>query len=178
MESPPKPRPKRGRPRKFSQPSQVVALTLPEDVVRGLLRIHADLAFAIVALLSHRQPPSGDDPQPDAELVAIAEHRSLIVVNRAVFTRLPGVTIIPLDGRRAFLALEPGRGMSDLELAVIDRLGVASIKERERAALNGLRRRLRAWGQNRALRFRSEAIIVVESHRGLTVRGSASLPKR
>jgi len=35
---------------------------------------------------------------------------------------MPGVHIIPPGATRAFLALEPGRGMSDLEVAVIDRL--------------------------------------------------------
>jgi hypothetical protein len=41
---------KRGRPQKFGRPSQVVALTLPEDVLRGLRKIHHDLGWAIVAL--------------------------------------------------------------------------------------------------------------------------------
>lgn len=156
-------RPKRGRPRKFPQPSQVVALTLPEDVVRGLRRVHPDLAWAIVTLVDKRLARAADDPPPDAELVAIADRRWLIGVNRAVFTKLPGVRIIPLDGHRAFLALEPGHGMADLELAVIDRLAIASIRSRERTALNGLLTRLRAWRHNRALRFHPQAIIVVES---------------
>ncbi len=38
------------------------------------------------------------------------------------FKNLAGVSIIPLADGRGFLALEAGRGVSDLELAVIDRL--------------------------------------------------------
>ena len=81
--------------------------------------------------------------QPDVELVTITERQSLIVVNRAVFGKLPGIQIVPLDGRRAFLALEPGRGMADLELAVLDRLENAAVAPPERQALARLRTELR-----------------------------------
>src|SRR5205814_914451 len=40
---------KRGRPPKFGRPSRLVALTLPTQVIRGLRKLHPDLAWAIVA---------------------------------------------------------------------------------------------------------------------------------
>jgi hypothetical protein len=95
-------------------------------------------------------------------LVKVADRRSLIVVNRAVVKKLPGINIIPLHGNRAFLALDVGRGMADLEVAVIDRLENPSVSARERTALAGLRTQLKRWRHNRALRFHSRAIIVVE----------------
>jgi len=154
---------RRGRPSKFGRPSHVVALTLPEDVIRGLRRVHPDIAWAIVTLFEKRPNRAPDDgAQPDAELVTIAERRSLIVVNRAVFKSLPGISIIPLSANRAFLALDVGRGMTDLELAVIDRLDDASIERRERIALKALRAQLKAWRHDRALRIHTRAIIVVE----------------
>jgi hypothetical protein len=158
-------RAKRGRPSKFGRPSQVAAITLPDEVVRGLRRIHPDLAWAIVTLFEKSPRPavaSVHDPQPDAELVRIAERRSMIVVNRAAFRSLPGVNIIPLDATHAFLALESGRGMSDLELAVIDRLEARSLPPRERKALGALREQLSAWRHDRSLRFHSRSVIVVE----------------
>jgi hypothetical protein len=139
-----------------------VALTLPEDVVRGLRRVHPDLAWAIVTLFKRRPPSLADAPKPDAELVTIAGRQSLIVVSRKAFTHLPGIRVIPLDGHRAFLALEPGRGMAELELAVIDRLADRSINSRERKMLGTFQAQLRKWRHNRALRFHSQAIIVVE----------------
>jgi hypothetical protein len=163
---------RRGRPPKFGRPSQVVALTLPDEVVRGLRRVHPDLAWAIVQLFEKRPPARVDEPQADAELVAIADRRSLIVVNRAVFKSLPGIHIIPLTGNRAVLALEPGRGMTDLELAVLDRLDDSAIDERERKALRRLRTQLRAWRHDRVLRFHSRAIIVVERIRERRRRGT------
>ena len=163
--TPGEPTGKRGRPPKFGRPTQVVALTLPEDVVRGLRKVHPDLAWAIVTVFEKEPPRSqrrSEQTQPDAELVMIGERLSLIAVNRAVFKSLPGISIIPLSGNRAFLALEPGRGMTDLELAVIDRLDDAKVDERERTALTMLRTQLRAWRRDHSLRFHTRAIIVVE----------------
>src|SRR6266849_766836 len=91
---------RRGRPPKFGRRGQVVAITLPEEVVVGLRTLHPDLAWAIVTLFNKtaksrtvsRQSADG------AELVAVGGHRSLIVVPRQLFTDLdlPGVNILPL----------------------------------------------------------------------------------
>jgi hypothetical protein len=152
-----------GRPSKFGRPSRLVALTLPDDTLRALSRVDADVAWAIVKLLEpENRVHSRPGKQPDVELVAIAARRSLIVVNRQVFTSLPGVSIVPLTDTRAFLALDVGRGMSDLELTVIDRLGDRSLSKRERTALLALRRKLSEWRRARDLAFRTRAIIVVE----------------
>lgn len=156
---------RRGRPSKFGRPGRVVALTLPEDVIDRLRRVHRDLGWAIVNLLDEESHPAsmrGEDAQPDVELVTVADRRSLIVVNREVIRNLPGVNIIPLSGSRAFLALDIDRGMSDLELAVSDRLGDPTVERRERRALVGLRARLTTWRRDHGLQFHTRAIIVVE----------------
>ena len=144
----------------------MVALTLPSEVVKGLRKVDPDLAWAIVTLFEKApaRAPAARNGQPDAELVQVAERRSLIVVNRATFKSLPGISIIPLDASRAFLALESGRGMTDLELTVIDRLEAPSalLAPRERKALHALRTQLSAWRHDAALRFHARGIIVVE----------------
>ncbi len=155
----------RGRPSKFGRPGRVVALTLPEDTIRGLRRVDPDIGWAIVKLLegepgAPRAPR--ELPPPDVELVTVGVRRSLVVVNMAVFKSLPGVHIIPLTGTRAFLALDLGRGMSDLELAVIDRLSDRTVNARERRALVELRTQLTAWRRDHGLQFHPRAIIVVE----------------
>ena len=156
---------RRGRPSKFGRPSRVVALTLPEDAIDRLRRVHRDLGWAILKLLdaeSYRTPKPREDAQPDVELVTVADRRSLIVVNREVIKTLPGVDIIPLGGNRAFLALDIDRGMSDLELAVSDRLGDSTIDRRERRALIALRAQLTTWRRDHGLQVHTRAIIVVE----------------
>ena len=109
---------RRGRPFKFGRPSRVVALTLPEDAIDRLRRVHRDPGWAILELLDRQQPrvaaQRGTLDQPDVELVGVADRRSLIVVNHDVIKTLPGVNIVPLSGSRAFLALEIDRGMSEI----------------------------------------------------------------
>jgi hypothetical protein len=60
--------------------------------------------------------------------------------------------------------------MTDLELAVIDRLDNSAVDGRERKALTRLRAQLRTWRRDRTLRFHSRAIIVVERWRPGRVR--------
>jgi hypothetical protein len=140
-----------------------VALTLPEATIRGLKKLHPDLAWAVVTLFEKRTAVDKRALQSNAaELVGIAQRQFLIVVNSALLRRLPGVDIIPLSGNRAFLALEPGRGMADLELAVRDRLEALKVKGPEHRALHNLRTMLAAWRRDRKLRVHTRAIIVLE----------------
>jgi len=155
----------RGRPSKFGRPSRVLALTLPEDAIDRLRQVHRDIGWAIVKLLdkaSQSKSARGENTQPDVELVTVADHRSLIVVNRELIRHLPGVNILPLHGNRAFLALDIDRGMSDLELAVSDRLADPTVGRRERQALATLRTQLATWRRDHGLQFHTRAIIVVE----------------
>lgn len=160
---------KRGRPPKFGRPGKVVAITLPEEVVAGLRKVHSDLAWAIVTLFEKTARTRRVSPRPpnEAELVAVGGPRSLIVVPRQLFTHLalPGVNILPLHDDRAFLALQPGRGMSDLVLAVGDRLAEPSLGRREAAALRRLRTQLQQWRSDPGFRCESRAIIVIERGR-------------
>jgi hypothetical protein len=74
-----------------------------------------------------------------------------MVVNRAALKSLPGVSMVPLTGDRAFPVLEPGQGVPDLELAVVDRLEDPSVESRERQALVELRSQLSRRGRERRL---------------------------
>lgn len=157
----------RGRPSKFGRPSRVVAVTLPHDAIERLRRVHRDLGWAIMALLDKEAPQAphrhnGRDAEPDVELVTVADRRALIVVNREHIRHLPGVNLIPMRGNRAFVALDIDRGMSDLELAVSDRLDDPSVDPKEVRALEDLRAQLTAWRRDHDLTFHRRAIIVVE----------------
>jgi hypothetical protein len=147
----------------------VVALTLPEEVVLGLQKLNADLGWAIVSLFEKnaKRPKPGPRPSAEAELVSIGGLRSLIVVPRQLFSslNLPGVSIVPLHEDRAFLTLQPGRGMSDLVLAVDDRLAEPALDRQQAAALRRLRAQLRQWRTDERLRCEARTIIVVERTR-------------
>jgi hypothetical protein len=167
------PRP-RGRPPKYGTPSKIVAVTLPEEVVAELEGLHDDLGWAIVRLVEQRRK-SASTKKPftrgrraasaatvaAAELVTVGAGMALIVVNSAAVRSLPGVQMIPLSGSEAFLALEPGRGMADLEIAVMDRLEHLRPRSRERVAVEQLLAKLRGWRRDTHLAFHSRAIILV-----------------
>jgi hypothetical protein len=155
---------KRGRPPKFGRAAELVALTLPRDVLAWLRTIHRDPAWAIVSLFdrSARRRPRLPSARPATELVSAGRGRSLIVVDGGAITALPGVSLIPLSAGRSFLALSAGQGLADLELAVLDRLEQGSPGEVERRGLTELRGVLRAWRRDRRLVFRTRSIIVVE----------------
>ncbi len=72
---------------------------------------------------------------------------------------------MPLGAGRAFLALEPGKGIAELELAVVDRLEESGLEESEERILTSLRRHLRDWRQDKSLNFSARSIIVVERAR-------------
>jgi hypothetical protein len=137
-------------------------LTLPEDVIRDLRDVHPDIAWAVVSLCEKREPAHHNTLHAAAELVNIGERESLIVINRAAFKELPGVDITPLDDERAFLALDPGCGIGDLEHAVLHRLDSPAIAASERRTLMAFRRQLRGWRRNRDFRIYTRAIIVIE----------------
>jgi hypothetical protein len=167
------PRP-RGRPPKYGSPSKIIAVTLPEDVVQDLEQLHDDLGWAIVRLVEQRRKESRPKKPVTtgrkatraarvaaAELVGVGTGMSLIVVNSAAVRSIPGVQMIPLSESEAFLALEPGKGMSDLELAVHDRLEHVRATSRERAALERLLTQLRRWRRDSHRAFHSRAIVLV-----------------
>lgn len=149
---------KRGRPPKFGREAHLISLTLPSDVIRWLETIDDDLAWAIVHLherLTKKRKPGAEV----AQLVRFPGDRALILVQAALFKDMPGVSLIPLSDGRAFLALETGKGVADLELFVLDRLENPRIDEQERGALNGLRQLLKQWRQE-GIRFESRSIVI------------------
>lgn len=157
----------RGRPSKFGRPSRVIAVTLPHDAIERLRRVHRDIGWAIMTLLDEDAPdpsrrPGARDGEPAVELVTVADRRALIVINREHIRHLPGVSLIPMRGNRAFVALDIDRGMSDLELAVTDRLDESAVDADETRALEDLRTQLTAWRRDHDLKFHRRAIIVVE----------------
>ena len=172
---------RRGRPPKYGTRSKIVAVTLPEDVVSELETIQEDLGWAIVRLVEQRRqrhsgvatpakpakerPAAAAHDLAPAELVATGSGESLIVVNSAVVRSIPGVQMIPLSDTEAFLALEPGKGMADLELAVQDQIEALRPGAKAREGMARLLNRLRQWRRDRSLTFHTRTIILVSENK-------------
>jgi hypothetical protein len=153
---------KRGRPLKFGRPTQLLTVSLPADVVAWLKRVDPDPAWAIVSLFEKATRDAAKrGQQQTAELVQLPGKRALILVRPDAFVGVSGVSVVPLSDGRGFLALESGRGIADLEVAVVDKLDAAALAATQRLALTEVRRLLRDWRQQ-GLQFVSRSILVVE----------------
>lgn len=138
-------------------------MTLPDDTVAQLKQMGPDMARTVVRLCERaaKQDRPNGAPHPIADLVQLPSRRALILVQPDVFRNLPGVAVIPLADGRGLLALEPGRGVAELELAVLDRLESPGVTGHEREALTTVRAHLRKWRQD-GIRFHTRSIIVAE----------------
>lgn len=157
---------RRGRPPKYGRPAQVITMTLPEDVVDWLKRMHPDPAWAVVKLFerSQRLGRGAARPRPPADLVQLPRNRSLILVQPELLTRVAGVAVIPLADGRGFLALDDGKGLADLELALLDRIEAPDAGASEREGLIAVRETIRRW-RLQGLRFEARSILVAERRR-------------
>ena len=151
---------KRGRPLKFGRPTQLLTISLPADVVAWLRKLDPDPAWAIVSLFERATKKTRGELRT-AELVQLPGKRALILVRPDVFFGLSGVSVVPLSDGRGFLALDSGRGIADLEVAVVDRLDAPALAVEQRAALGEVRQLLRDWRQQ-GLQFVTRSILVVE----------------
>jgi hypothetical protein len=142
-------------------------MTLPEDVVQWLRRLHPDPAWAVVRLFERSQKlgTKAGAPRPVADLVQLPRGWSLILVQPEIMNHVPGVAVITLADGRGFLALDPGRGVADLELALIDRLEAPDCPAAERQALQQMREIMRGWRQA-GVRFEERTILVADSNPG------------
>ncbi|HMJ10949.1 MAG TPA: hypothetical protein VK524_06055 [Polyangiaceae bacterium] len=149
---------RRGRPQKFGRAAQLISLTLPRDVIDWLEAVDEDMGWALVKMHERATKPRKSKPEV-ASLVRFPGDRALIQVRSDLFSAIPGVSLIPLSEGRAFLALDTGKGVADLELLVLDRLEGKKIGSEERATLTKLRQMLKQWRQE-GIRFESRSIIV------------------
>lgn len=167
---------RRGRPLKYGRPARVLALTLPEDVVDWLREIHEDPAWAVVSLYEKQGRSSAPRRarQPKVQMAQLTPQRSLIVVDPATYRSLPGVAVIPMSAGRAFLALEEGKNIADLELAILDQIEDRRTRAADRKELRALLTEVRGWRRSRRYSFATRSIILVEKRRagrGAKLRG-------
>jgi hypothetical protein len=142
-----------------------VALTLPEDTIEVLKGIDTDLAKAVVALVDRTQGRTtavSSEWDAPVSLAHVNDVRALIVIDPKIFREIPGCAVIPLYEGRAFLALDAGRTLADLELSVADLLDDGAIPPEEREALGTLRQSLREWRRDDSLSFHTRSIVLVE----------------
>ena len=113
---------KGGRPRKFTEPSRPITITLPEKTLRSLERIDADRGRAIVKVTERALSQDGK-PTPSVEVLQVGEHVGLVIIGPTqILRRISFLRLVEVAPGRFLLALEPGNDFKALELAISDLL--------------------------------------------------------
>lgn len=151
--------PRRGRPRKFTEPSRAITLTLPEHVIGTLDEIDHDLSRAVVRLV---QPHVASRPHPPAELVSFGS-RAVIVVNPTrTLEQRTGVMLIPLSDGRALVSLDDSTTANGLELMIQDALEEKDLPPDDARIFEGIRAILRDTRRSDTVCLKLQNIMVLE----------------
>lgn len=156
----PGPAARRGRPRKFEEPSKVVTLTLPESTLRDLGQLNPDRACAIVQAVRHATNAK-TAVAPDVDVVEMVPGTGLIVVGASrLLKRIPFLHLVEIAPGRFLLAMEPGHDFRRLEVAIRDLFeDVRGMEPREQRLLEQLLDRIRT--ERRSERVRMAEILFV-----------------
>ena len=119
-----------GRPRKFTEKSHPVTMTLPERVLAQLSAVDPDRARAIVKVT---EAVIGSDPSKckPVQLVEVLPGQSVIVVGPCkALQRIPWIRLAEITPARNLLVIPSGTAVESLEVAVVDLLETLDPSER------------------------------------------------
>lgn len=149
-----------GRPRKFSEVSRPVTVTLPERTLRILEDVDSDRAKAIVKVTDRMIGGSGRG-FPAVEVLEMTRGKALIVVTDCpCLHRIPWMRLIEIAPGRNLLTLEPGTAHETLEVSLMDlEDSDPPLSEKEAAVVRGIRECLASHRRSKRM-SRAELIFV------------------
>lgn len=152
---------RRGRPRKFDEPTRVVSLTLPESVIASLTDLHGDLGHAVTRLarkvvehVPRRQP---------AELVMFGRRATISVRPSRSLARRLAVELVPMPDGRALIAFGTPKTVAEFELRLHDALDDETTDQEDREACEAMRAILRNARRSDDVALAMRNILVLES---------------
>ena len=158
--------PRRGRPRKFAEPSRAVTLTLPEHIIDELAGVDADLSRAIVRITERTRrsrAASARGESPAVALTRFGRHAVIVVSPSPALAGVKGVELVPMPDGRALIALERARTIADLELTLEDALDGAGLSKSDQATFRSVLTILREARRSKVVSLLQRSIIVLES---------------
>lgn len=161
---------RRGRPRKYSEPSRPVTVTLPVATIEALAAIDPDLSRAIVRSV---HPAGRRRGHAVAELSRFGR-RAVIVVNasRALERRI-GIDLVPLPDGRALISFEDDTTPDAVELRIEDALEDPDLAAADRTEFQAILEILKSARRSGDVAVLRRNIIVLEGRRT-----AARLPRR
>ena len=134
---------KGGRPRKFSEPSRPITVTLAERTLRLLESVDGDRARAITKVTDAIMP-SHPESSRKVKLVEVEKGVALIVVGPSVHLKsIPWLKLVEISPANFILVLPSGVPVEKLEVAITDMIeSVPDMTDYERELLQDLRKYL------------------------------------
>ena len=167
--------PRRGRPRKFTEPSRAVTLTLPVTVIDALAAIDPDISRAVVRIA---QPQLTRRRQLPAELASFGRHSVIVVTPSRTLARRMGVELVPLPDGRALISFERSTTPASLELRINDALDDAALPASDREILGAIAGILREARRSANVVLKQPNIIMLETAPRPRARPAALEPRR
>jgi len=109
-----------GRPRKFSEPSQPITVTLPDRTLRQLTQINKDRAKAIAKAVSLAVAEL-DTVSSTAEVIKTESGVGLVLVGPSRYLKsVRGLRMVEIMPDRHLLTVKTGTSPADLEVELMD----------------------------------------------------------
>jgi hypothetical protein len=156
--------PRRGRPRKFTEPSRPVTVTLPERIIDALTSIDVDLGRAIVRVA---QPALADRPHASAELATFGRHSVIVVHPSRTLERRTGIELLHLPDGRALISFDQTRTIPSLELLIKDALEDRDLPRADRRMFEAIADILKTARRSDRVAVLQRTVIVLESRKPL-----------
>lgn len=126
---------RRGRPRKFTEPSRAVTLTLPEATIAALASVDDDLSRAVVQVT---QREVAKHPRASARLATFGRRAVITVHPSRVLEERTGIVLVPLTDGRALISFDESMSIERLELQLRDALEHDSLAKPDREVFKGI----------------------------------------
>ncbi len=151
--------PRRGRPRKFVEPSRAITLTLPESVIQALSAVDHDLSRAVVRVT---QPEMAKRPHLPAELAMFGRHAVIVVNPTRTLEQRTGVLLVPLSDGRALISFDESMTAARLELKIQDELDAHGLPAEDARVFESIRNVLKEARRSKSVALQQRSIIVLE----------------
>jgi hypothetical protein len=127
--------PRRGRPRKFTEPSRAITLALPENVIAALDAIDHDLSRAVVCVT---QPELAKGPRRAAQLTTFGRRAVITVSPSRALEERTGVVLVPMTDGRALISFDESMTLERLELMLRDALDDDRLSKQDCETFKGI----------------------------------------
>jgi hypothetical protein len=149
-----------GRPRKFSEPSQPVTVTLPLSTIEQLSSIDHDRAKAIVRATRHATGNGGKEDVTVDVLITSPGHGLIVVGNSRYLQEVDCIRLVRVDDHRNLISVATGTPVAMVEITLRDLLEtIPSSEVRERTIIRDVAELLRKTRQSGNMK--KEEIMIV-----------------